>query len=50
MNNAEIVALGKRLMTATGVGKDDAWYARAATQRTEKQVVDLPRPVPIKVF
>ncbi len=50
MNNAEIVALGKRLMTATGVGKDDAWYKAAATKRTVKQIVDLPTPVPIRVF
>ena len=50
MNNAEIVALGKRLMQATGVGKDEAWYREAATKRTVKQIVDLPTPVPIKVF
>lgn len=50
MNNAEIVALAKRIMTGSGAPKDDAWYAKAATQRTEKQVVDLPHPVPIKVY
>ena len=50
MNNAEIVALAKRIMEASGAGKDAAWYRRAAEQRTEKQVVDLPTPVPIKVF
>jgi len=50
MNNAEIVALAKRIMAANGAPKDDAWFARAAQQRTEKQVVDLPTPVPIKVF
>ncbi len=50
MNNAEIVALGKRLMAATGVGKDDAWYQKAEQQRTVKQIIDLPTPVPIKVF
>jgi lipoprotein-anchoring transpeptidase ErfK/SrfK len=50
MNNSEIVALAKRIMTASGAPKDAAWYTRAATQRSEKQVVDLPTPVPIKVF
>jgi lipoprotein-anchoring transpeptidase ErfK/SrfK len=50
MKNEEIVALGKRLLSATGAGKDEAWYQRAATNRTEKQIVDLPQPVPIKVF
>ena len=50
MNNTEIVALAKRILEGTGAGKDDAWYRRAAEQRTEKQVVDLTSPVPIKVF
>lgn len=49
MNNTDIVALAKRLMAASGVEKDSAWFARAATQRSEKQVVDLPTPVPITV-
>jgi lipoprotein-anchoring transpeptidase ErfK/SrfK len=50
MKNEEIVALAKRIMTLSGVAKDSAWFQRAATQRTEKQIVDLPRPVPIRVF
>jgi len=50
MSNTEIVALAKRIMSASGAAKDNAWFTRAATQRTEKQVVDLPTPVPIKVF
>jgi lipoprotein-anchoring transpeptidase ErfK/SrfK len=50
MNNTEVVALAKRLMEASGAGKDAAWYSQAASHRTEKQVVDLPRPVPIKVY
>jgi lipoprotein-anchoring transpeptidase ErfK/SrfK len=49
MNNAEIVALAKRIMAANGAQKDSAWFTRAAQQRTEKQVVDLPTPVPITV-
>jgi lipoprotein-anchoring transpeptidase ErfK/SrfK len=49
MNNAEIVALAKRIMVANGAQKDSAWFTRAAQQRTEKQVVDLPTPVPITV-
>jgi lipoprotein-anchoring transpeptidase ErfK/SrfK len=49
MNNSEIVALAKRIMAANGAQKDSAWFARAAQQRTEKQVVDLPTPVPITV-
>jgi lipoprotein-anchoring transpeptidase ErfK/SrfK len=50
MNNTEIVSLAKRILEGSGAGKDEAWYRRAAEQRSEKQVVDLPSPVPIKVF
>ena len=50
MNNTDVVALAKRILDGTGAGKDAAWYQRAAEQRTEKQVVDLTSPVPIKVF
>jgi lipoprotein-anchoring transpeptidase ErfK/SrfK len=50
MNNTEIVALAKRILEGTGAGKDAAWYQRASEQRTEKQVVDLTSPVPIRVF
>ena len=50
MSNAEIVPLAKRIMEGNGAGKDDTWYRRAASQRTEKFVVDLPTPVPIRVF
>ncbi|MDB4886455.1 MAG: ErfK/YbiS/YcfS/YnhG family protein, partial [Gemmatimonadetes bacterium] len=49
MRNEEIVALAKRLLAATGAAKDAAWYQRAATQRSVKQIVDLPTPVPITV-
>lgn len=50
MRNEEIVALAKRLLQATGAAKDEAWYQRAATERTTKQIVELPRPIPIRVF
>jgi lipoprotein-anchoring transpeptidase ErfK/SrfK len=49
MNNAEIVALAKRIMAANGAQKDSAWFVHAAQVRTDKQVVDLPTPVPITV-
>lgn len=50
MTNADVVTLARRIMEANGAGKDEAWYRRAAEQRTDKQVVDLPTPVPIRVF
>jgi hypothetical protein len=50
MRNADITRLARELMDATGAGKDSAWYRRAETERTVKQIVDLPRVVPIRVF
>jgi len=47
--NAVVTQLGRQLMQATGVGKDDAWYRRVQQNRTEKVVVDLPQRVPIVV-
>ena len=42
--------LARRVLEAGGAPKDDAWISQAKANRTEKQVVDLPRPVPIRVF
>lgn len=50
MANAEIVALAKRILAASGAAKDSAWFRQADTERTKKQIVDLPMPVPIRVF
>src|SRR5215211_8877548 len=50
MKNEDIVKLGKELMELSGVGKDSAFYRNVATKRTEKVVVDLPKPVPIRVY
>ena len=50
MRNEDITKLGRELMEMSGVGKDSAFYRGVATKRTEKVVVDLPRPVPIRVF
>jgi lipoprotein-anchoring transpeptidase ErfK/SrfK len=48
--NEVIVALAKDVMEAAGVGKDESWYRQAQQNRTQKQVVDLPKPVPIRVY
>ncbi len=50
MKNEDIIKLGKELMELSGVGKDSAFYKNVATKRTEKVIVDLPKPVPIRVF
>jgi len=50
MRNEDIVKLGQEVMAAGGAAKDDAWVQQAGKNRTVKQVVDLPHPIPIRVF
>ena len=42
--------LARQLMEAGGAPKDEAWIRNTKANRTEKQIVDLPRPIPIRVF
>jgi lipoprotein-anchoring transpeptidase ErfK/SrfK len=42
--------LAREVMEAGGAPKDEAWYASARANRTEKQIVDLPQPIPIRVY
>lgn len=42
--------LARAVMEAGGAGKDEAWYANATKNKTEKQIIDLPNPIPIKVY
>lgn len=49
MTNQSAIALARQVMEAAGAGKDEAWYDRVQSNRTEKVVVDLPSPVPIRV-
>jgi lipoprotein-anchoring transpeptidase ErfK/SrfK len=50
MRNETLAQLGRQVMEVAGVGQDDAWFRRVQENRTEKQVVDLPRVIPIRVF
>jgi lipoprotein-anchoring transpeptidase ErfK/SrfK len=50
MRNEDILRLARDVMAAGGAVKDSAWFRQAESNRTEKQIVDLPRPVPIRVF
>lgn len=49
LSNDVIVELAKQVMEAAGAGKDDSWYRETQQNRSQKRVVDLPRPVPIVV-
>ena len=50
LTNQVIVALARDVMAAGGASKDEAWFQAARTNRSKKQVVDLPNPIAIKVF
>lgn len=49
MRDEDIVRLAREVMEVAGVGKDDAWFRSVEQNRTEKQIVDLPQVVPIRV-
>ena len=48
--NEVALHLARAVMEAGGAGKDEAWYATATKNRTEKQIVNLPNPIPIRVY
>ena len=50
MRNEEILRLAREVLQAGGSPRDEAWVRQAEQNRTEKQIVDLPRPVRIRVF
>jgi len=50
LSNANAAKVGRELMEAAGVGKDEAFYRNVEQNRTEKVVVDLPGGIPIRVF
>jgi len=50
MRNETILQLAQHIMDASGAGKDEAWYRSARENTKVKQIVRLPRPVPIRVF
>ncbi|HVF39572.1 MAG TPA: L,D-transpeptidase [Gemmatimonadaceae bacterium] len=50
LSNDNVLKLGRQLMESAGVTKDSAWFRSTRTNRSEKQIVDLPGGVPIRVF
>ena len=48
--NDVIVKLAKDVMESAGAAKDSAWYRQAEQNRKQKQIVDLPKVVPIRVY
>jgi lipoprotein-anchoring transpeptidase ErfK/SrfK len=49
MRNDEIRELARRVMEVGGAERDEAWFRRVGENRTQREVVNLPNPVPIRV-
>jgi len=48
--NAVIVKLAQDVMESAGAAKDSAWYRQTQANRKQKEIIDLPKVVPIRVF
>jgi lipoprotein-anchoring transpeptidase ErfK/SrfK len=49
MRNEDIVRLAREVMEAGGAQKDSSFIARVRRNRSTKEIVDLPTPVPIVI-
>jgi lipoprotein-anchoring transpeptidase ErfK/SrfK len=49
VTNEVAVQLAREAMEAGGATRDEAWFRRAQENRSERQTVDLPNPIPIRV-
>lgn len=49
VSNEVAMQLARDVMEAGGAGRDEAWYRRARENRTERQDVSIPNPIPIRV-
>jgi lipoprotein-anchoring transpeptidase ErfK/SrfK len=50
LSNAVVVQLARQALEEGGVTKDDAWFRRVQENPTQKEVVDLARQIPIRVY
>lgn len=49
MRNEDIVRLAREVMEAGGAGKDASFFTQVRRNRSTKEIVDLPNPVPITI-
>lgn len=49
MRNEDIVRLARHVMEAGGAQKDSSFFAQVRRNRSTKEIVDLPSPVPITI-
>ena len=50
LSNEVITQLARQAMAEGGAAKDDAWFQRVQANPTQKEIVDLPQQIPIRVF
>lgn len=49
MRNEDIVRLARQVMEAGGAQKDESFFTQVRRNRSTKEIVDLPNPVPITI-
>jgi lipoprotein-anchoring transpeptidase ErfK/SrfK len=49
VSNEVAMSLARQVMEAGGAQRDEAWYRSARENRTQRQEVSIPNPVPIRV-
>lgn len=49
VSNQVAMDLARQVMEAGGAGKDEEWYRTARENRSERRLVNIPNPVPIRV-
>ena len=49
MRNGDIVQLAREVMEAGGVQRDASFFTQVRENRSTKQIIDLPNPVPITI-
>ena len=50
VSNEVATQLARAVMEAAGVARDDTWYTAVQENRTQKEIVDLPQGIPIRVY
>ncbi len=50
LSNEVITQLARQAMEEGGAAKDEAWFQRVQANPTQKEIVDLPQQIPIRVF
>ena len=50
LSNEVITQLARQAMEEGGAAKDEAWFQRVQANPAQKEIVDLPQQIPIRVF